>query len=191
MPRRILFCSAVIALLSLLALLYPNLGKAQTVINVISGKFYRFDIVAENGSTNFVELPNPPSINDQGTVSFNVRIGGGGGWALYQRPSGGGLHLLDVFNGFQETHGHHYGPVTGINNSDTVIVWRTTTTSGNPNTSLPNSFIQAGCGSCGSGLVWANDNPSHPMTQVRPRRSKAAALLYTRNKPMPGWKLTS
>src|SRR6185312_1179947 len=159
MAHRVLLSLLIIALLLIVVVVYPHQSRAQTAATVISGKFYRFDIVAENGATNFVELPNPPSLNDRGTVSFNVRIGGGGGWALYKRPAGQQLQLVNVFNGFNETHGHSYGQVTSINSFGSVFVRRSTTATGNPNAALQNSYIQQDCTDCG--IAWANDNPTH------------------------------
>lgn len=71
MPTKLLIVSLVVVCLATFGIIYfANLSEAQTVPPSISGKFYKFDLVAQQGQNGIDFLSDLVSINDFGTVAF-------------------------------------------------------------------------------------------------------------------------
>jgi len=60
----------LVILLIFTAIFQLQRSQAQAVVTTISGKFYRFDLLASNSSLGVAQLFNGPSINDNGVVAF-------------------------------------------------------------------------------------------------------------------------
>jgi hypothetical protein len=67
-PRIIVF--SLTALIVISRFLIPHLSQAQGGPTVISGKFYRFDVVATAGQGGLTDVRQSPSINDNGVVAL-------------------------------------------------------------------------------------------------------------------------
>lgn len=78
--KRILSISLILIGLSV-ALIVSRKGSAQS-LQVISGKFYKFDVIAVDGTPSLTNVFAAPSINDNGAVSYVGRTTGFGG-AVY------------------------------------------------------------------------------------------------------------
>jgi uncharacterized repeat protein (TIGR01451 family) len=80
--KRIVSLSLLSILISLfVALIVSHTGYAQS-LQVISGKFYKFDVIAVDGQPTLTNVFAAPSINDNGAVSYVGRTTGFGG-AVY------------------------------------------------------------------------------------------------------------
>lgn len=83
-------------------LLYDPVGSAQSTPTTISGKFYKYDMVAVQGQNSFSNL-NIPSINDTGTIAFGAGSSGPGGSGIFMRRiSGPALQLFSEGTYFRE-----------------------------------------------------------------------------------------
>ncbi len=86
-------------------------GNAQTSPTTISGKFYKFDVVAMQGQDSFTNFAEP-SLNDTGTIAFTAgRIENGG--VFLRRANGPITELTSALS--------HIGRYVQINNSDQVV----------------------------------------------------------------------
>jgi uncharacterized repeat protein (TIGR01451 family) len=95
----------------------PHLSQAQGGPTVISGKFYRFDVVAAQGQGGLTDVRQSPSINDNGVVAFTALT-----------PTGTSVFLSDVSgatprnitSNFMATN-RTFTPSPQINNLNQVI----------------------------------------------------------------------
>jgi len=94
-------------------LLQPT-GSAQSTATTISGKFYKFDVVAIQGQNSFASIMSP-SINDSGVIAFCAGRPGIGGGIFQRRINGPITELSTAFNLFS------YLREVQINNNDQTV----------------------------------------------------------------------
>ncbi len=88
MTLRRIFTLSIISFI-LMSMLFALRGShAQTPPTFISGKFYRFDVIATSGTGGLTGVFPGPSINDNGVVAFSGRTTGGG---VFVSPGAGVL----------------------------------------------------------------------------------------------------
>lgn len=81
--KRILILSIFLVALTAFIIRIPNIGRAQSGSPVvISGRFYKFDVIAIDGQPGLTNVFAAPSINENGAVSYVGRNTGAGG-AVY------------------------------------------------------------------------------------------------------------
>lgn len=68
--RKLILCAAIVIAVAISLGLFLKKGDAQTSPTTISGKFYKYDIIAKDGDDGVATIASAPSINDQGTVAF-------------------------------------------------------------------------------------------------------------------------
>ena len=79
---------SLLSLIGLAVLLYLSpIGWAQSS-PIISGRFYRFDVIAVDGTPGLTQVFQAPSINEQGAVSYVGRNTGAGGGIYVSKNSG-------------------------------------------------------------------------------------------------------
>lgn len=79
---------SLLSLTALAVLLYLSpIGWAQST-PIISGRFYRFDVIAVDGTPGLTQVFQAPSINEQGAVSYVGRNTGAGGGIYVSKNSG-------------------------------------------------------------------------------------------------------
>lgn len=79
---------SLLSLTALAVLLYLSpIGWAQST-QIISGRFYRFDVIAVDGTPGLTQVFQAPSINEQGAVSYVGRNTGAGGGIYVSKNSG-------------------------------------------------------------------------------------------------------
>jgi uncharacterized repeat protein (TIGR01451 family) len=97
--------------------LVPNLSQAQGGPTVISGKYYRFDVVAAAGQGGLTDVQQSPSINDNGVVAFTGVTATGNG--IYVSDVSGAT-LRNLTSNFTAPN-RVFTPSPQINNSNQVV----------------------------------------------------------------------
>lgn len=113
---RILVLS-IITLTVISRFLLPHLSQAQGGPTVISGKFYRFDVVAAAGQGGLTDVRQSPSINDNGVVALTGLTANGTGVFLSDVS---GAALRNITTNFTAPN-RTFTPSPQINNSNQVI----------------------------------------------------------------------
>lgn len=94
-----------------------HLSHAQSGPTVISGKTYRFDIVAEAGQGSLTDVSQSPSLNDKGVVAFTGVTAAGNGIYLSDVS---GATLRNITSAFTSPS-RVFTPSSQINNTNQVV----------------------------------------------------------------------
>ena len=95
----------------------PHLSQAQGGPTVISGKYYRFDVVAAAGQGGFTDVQQSPSINDNGVVAFAGVTTSGNGIYVSDMSGATPRNLTSNFTAPNRV----FTPSPQINNSNQVV----------------------------------------------------------------------
>lgn len=114
--RRVIGLIAAVAIVSVIIIL-THTSRAQSGPTIISGKFYKMDIVAAVGQQSLVDLFGSPSINNKGIVSFVGTTSNAAGGQIFASNVPGPFRSISFSAAFS-------GNVQ-INNADQVVTLNT------------------------------------------------------------------
>jgi hypothetical protein len=182
-----LIIALIISVFFVTGLFYLERGFAQSSVATISGRFYKFDVLAAPGTASITNVNAGPSINDSGLVAFTGNTAAGS--IVFTAD---GRNPVRVIRG--AVSGTTWGGFVQINNSNFLIgqsfissVGGNTITRFDTNPSTPTSTIIAG-----ANLVGFNDFTSiYPPVSIN-NNSQAAfnALNGTNNNLVTGIRTT-
>lgn len=112
-----IFVVSLTTLIIISRFLIPHLSQAQGGATVISGKFYRFDVVATAGQGGLTDVRQSPSINDNGVVALTGLTANGTSVFLSDTS---GATLRNITANFMAPN-RTFTPSPQINNSNQVI----------------------------------------------------------------------
>lgn len=133
-PRSIVCIVTLISCLIVAGYLRFQTTQAQTAVTTISGKFYRFEILATNGMSGITTI-NSSSINDFGTITFNTTGGGlftADGRTALKNIASGDVRAPQINNTNQVIYRAFTGPLV----STGTLLRRDTNLPGNPFTTI-------------------------------------------------------